>query len=492
MDDTDPRRSIPRTDRLLALPEVITAGEILSQSTIKAVISEVQSAARTREIPVAEVVPTIISRLSSRSASSLTPVLNATGIIVHTNLGRAPLSESAQQAVIDAAGYVDVEMDLETGRRSKRGTGAKQALLRACPGAEDALVVNNGAAALLLAVTALRGTKAAGRGGEAGAGSPIGGGEVIVSRGELIEIGAGFRLPDLMATTGSRIREVGMTNRTHLDDYAQAITADTASLLKVHTSNFRVEGFTAAVEIAQLRGLADEHDLPLIADLGSGLFEPDPSLPEEPDIAGALAAGADVVIVSGDKLLGGPQAGLILGRSDAVQAIAKHPLARAMRTDKLTLAAIEATVANTRNPVHEALHIDVDRLRDRTERLAGLVSGTVVGHDGRVGGGGAPGVPLPGWAVELPEALARVLRLGDPAVVARVHQGRCLIDLRCVPEHDDDRIAEAVNRARETTRRHLGGIEPGDARTDHLGGHGADHDEDGADRQDDAGLGDHA
>ncbi|PCC48471.1 L-seryl-tRNA(Sec) selenium transferase [Brevibacterium aurantiacum] len=455
MVDADPRRNIPRTDHLLNLPEVVAAGERLSQATIRSIISETQTAARTGEITVAEVAPTVIRHLSSRSASSLTPVLNATGIIVHTNLGRAPLSESARRAVADATGYVDVEMDLETGRRSKRGAGAKQALLRACPEAEDALVVNNGAAALLLVVTALRG----GRGASAVADdatdddrtnsdNSVAADEIIVSRGELIEIGAGFRLPDLMMTTGARLREVGTTNRTHLDDYAQAIGTETASLLKVHTSNFRVEGFTASVEVAQLRGLADEHDLPLIADLGSGLFEPDPSLPDEPDIASALAAGADVVIVSGDKLLGGPQAGLILGRSDAVQRIAKHPLARAMRTDKLTLAAIEATIANTENPVQDALHIDVDQLRERSERVAGLVSGTVVAHDGRVGGGGAPGVPLPGWAVELPEELARPLRLGDPAVVARVHQGRCLIDLRCVPEADDDRIGEAVNRAR--------------------------------------------
>lgn len=448
MGESDPRRNIPRTDHLLALPEVIAAGERIGEVTIKSIISETQTAARAGEITVAEVAPTIIRHLSSRSASSLTPVLNATGIIVHTNLGRAPLSDSARQAVADAAGYVDVEMDLETGRRSKRGTGAKQALLRACPEAEEALVVNNGAAALLLAVTALRGVTGPGRGSEAD--------EIIVSRGELIEIGAGFRLPDLMTTTGSRLREVGMTNRTHLDDYAQAITAQTASLLKVHTSNFRVEGFTSSVEIAALRELADEHGLPLIADLGSGLFEPDPYLPEEPDVASALAAGADVVIVSGDKLLGGPQAGLILGRSDAVARIAKHPLARAMRTDKLTLAALEATVANTQNAVHEALHIDVDRLKIRTQRLAELVSGTVVAHDGRVGGGGAPGVPLPGWAVELPEALAPALRLGDPAIVARVHQGRCLIDLRCVPEAEDDRVAEAVNRACENTKDNLG------------------------------------
>ncbi|MCD1286458.1 MULTISPECIES: L-seryl-tRNA(Sec) selenium transferase [unclassified Brevibacterium] len=460
MTESDPRRSIPRTDHLLALPEVVAAAQRLGQSTIKAVIAEAQSAARDGRITPAEVAPTVIDRLGSRSASSLTPVLNATGIIVHTNLGRAPLSEAAQRAVADAAGYVDVEMDLATGKRSKRGMGAKQALLRACPAAEDALIVNNGAAALLLAVTALRADHSSPRGHRADpstargpradgptAGSPDAE-EIIVSRGELIEIGAGFRLPDLMTTTGARLREVGTTNRTHLADYAEAISEATASLLKVHTSNFRVEGFTADVEIAGLRTLADEHGLPLIADLGSGLFDPDDALPDEPDIAGALRAGADVVIVSGDKLLGGPQAGLILGRTEAVQAIATHPLARAMRTDKLTLAALEATVAHAQNPVRDALHIDLDRLQARTVRLAESTSGTVVAHDGHVGGGGAPGVPLPGWTVELPEAFAEQLRLGDPAIVARVHQGRCLIDLRCVPEGDDDRIAEAIARIR--------------------------------------------
>lgn len=435
MVESDPRRSIPRTDRLLALPEVIAAGERLNQATIKAIVSEVQNAARAGEIPVAEVAPAITSKLGSRSASSLTPVLNATGILVHTNLGRAPLSPAATQAITEAAGYVDVEMDLGTGKRSKRGTGAKAALLQASPAAEDALVVNNGAAALLLAVTAIGGR---------GAGSV----EIIISRGELIEIGAGFRLTDLMTTTGASLREVGTTNRTHVADYAEAISDDTSCLLKVHTSNFRVEGFTSSVEVADLRGLADEHNLPLIVDLGSGLFTPDPALPDEPDIDTALRAGADLVIVSGDKLLGGPQAGLILGRTEAVQTLAKHPLARALRTDKLTLAALEATITHTANPIHDALHIDADHLRKRTETLAEAVGGTIVDHDGRVGGGGAPGVPLPGWAVELPEAFAEPLRLGDPAIVARVHQGRCLIDLRCVPESEDDRIAAAITRVR--------------------------------------------
>ena len=455
MVESDPRRSIPRTDHLLALPEVIAAGERLNQATIKAIISEVQTAARAGEIPVAEVAPTIVSSLASRSASSLTPVLNATGILVHTNLGRAPLSPAATQAITEAAGYVDVEMDLGTGKRSKRGTGAKAALLRACPAAEDALVVNNGAAALLLAVTALRGRGSSGTAASANidpvrkSASPTAEpGEIIISRGELIEIGAGFRLTDLMTTTGARLREVGTTNRTHLADYAEAINDDTSCLLKVHTSNFRVEGFTSSVEVAELCTLADEHELPLLVDLGSGLFTPDPALPDEPDIDTALRAGADLVIVSGDKLLGGPQAGLILGRTEAVQTLAKHPLARALRTDKLTLAALEATITHTANPIHDALHIDPDRLRERTETLAEAVGATIVEHDGRVGGGGAPGVPLPGWAVELPEACAAPLRRGDPAIVARVHQGRCLVDLRCVPDSEDNRIATAIKRVR--------------------------------------------
>ncbi|HHX46548.1 MAG TPA: L-seryl-tRNA(Sec) selenium transferase [Brevibacterium sp.] len=455
MVESDPRRSIPRTDHLLALPEVIAAGERLNQATIKAIISEVQNAARAGEIPVAEVAPTIVSSLASRSASSLTPVLNATGILVHTNLGRAPLSPAATQAITEAAGYVDVEMDLGTGKRSKRGTGAKAALLRACPAAEDALVVNNGAAALLLAVTALRGRGSSGTAASANidpvrkSASPTAEpGEIIISRGELIEIGAGFRLTDLMTTTGARLREVGTTNRTHLADYAEAINDDTSCLLKVHTSNFRVEGFTSSVEAAELCTLADEHELPLLVDLGSGLFTPDPALPDEPDIDTALRAGADLVIVSGDKLLGGPQAGLILGRTEAVQTLAKHPLARALRTDKLTLAALEATITHTANPIHDALHIDPDRLRERTETLAEAVGATIVEHDGRVGGGGAPGVPLPGWAVELPEACAAPLRRGDPAIVARVHQGRCLVDLRCVPDSEDNRIAIAIKRVR--------------------------------------------
>lgn len=295
--------------------------------------------------------------------------------------------------------------------------------------------MNNGAAALLLATTAL----AAGR-------------EVVVSRGELVEIGAGFRLPDLITSTGARLREVGTTNRTHLADYADAVGPGTGCLLKVHPSNFRVEGFTSGVEVAGLRALAEEHALPLVVDLGSGLLEPDPELPDEPDAASTLAAGADVVTASGDKLLGGPQAGIVLGRADLVERMARHPLARAVRMDKLGLAALEATLDGPAPPTSAYLHADEQRLRARAEQLAAAVADLapdvqVVPHDGRVGGGGAPGVPLPGWAVALPEATAHPLRTGDPAVLPRVTGGACLVDLRCVPEVDDDRVVAAVRAA---------------------------------------------
>jgi L-seryl-tRNA(Ser) seleniumtransferase len=354
---------------------------------------------------------------------------------VHTNLGRAPLSAGAVEALIAASGYVDVELDLATGTRSKRGVALREALLNACPAAEEALVVNNGAAALVLATTAL----AAGK-------------EVVVSRGELIEIGAGFRLPDLIASTGARLREVGTTNRTHLKDYEAAMGPDTGCVLKVHQSNFRVQGFTAAATLTELHTLTAANQIPLIADLGSGLLAPDPRLPDEPDAAAALAEGADVVTASGDKLLGGPQAGIVLGRAEVVTRMARHPLARAVRVDKLTLAALEATVRAGESPMVAALHADPAGLWGRAEKLAAAVGATVVAHDGRVGGGGAPGVPLPGWAVRLPESAAVGLRAGDPAVLPRVHDGACLVDLRCIPEADDDRLLAAVRQALDVER----------------------------------------
>ncbi|MBK0417622.1 L-seryl-tRNA(Sec) selenium transferase [Leucobacter sp. CSA1] len=444
----DQRRRIPRTDHLLSLSAVTEARTRLDEAEIRAVIAAQQELARSGAIAAEQVEPAVERELRGRRTLSLRPVLNATGVVVHTNLGRAPLSAAAREAIGEAAGYVDVEMDLGSGKRSSRGAGAREALLRACPDAEDALIVNNGAAALLLAVTAFC----------TGPGDAAGPREAVVSRGELVEIGAGFRLPELMTAAGARLREVGTTNRTHADDYAEAIGDATGCLLKIHPSNFRVHGFTAEVGIAALRRLADEHGLPLVADLGSGLLHPDPALPDEPDISSALRAGADVVIASGDKLFGGPQAGLLLGRREAIRRLARHPLARAVRSDKLALAAVEATLRGPEPPVSVALHADPARLRERTERLADRLAEAVhrrfavVPHDGRVGGGGAPGVPLAGWALELPEAAAERLRAGTPAVVARVRQDRCLVDPRCVPESDDDALLACLVEA-------LGGAE---------------------------------
>lgn len=441
MTRTDPRRHIPRTDRLLAVADIRDATHRLGSQTVRAVIVDVQDRARRGELAPERVEATVVDELATRTAASGRRVLNATGVVIHTNLGRAPLSDAATAAVQAAAGYVDVELDLRSGARSRRGATTREALLRACRGAGDALMVNNGAAALVLATTAL----AAGR-------------DVVISRGEMIEIGAGFRLTDLIASTGARLREVGTTNRTHLRDYADAIASgDVGCVLKVHPSNYRISGFTAEATIAEIAGVTSEHGVPLVADLGSGLLAADPLLPDEPDAASALAAGADLVIASGDKLLGGPQAGILLGDADLVGQLARHPLARAVRADKLALAAMEATLSGPVPPVTAYLHADPATLRARAERLAESVGAiavgapavgvTVVAHDGRVGGGGAPGVPLPGWAVALPEHVAQLLRTGDPAVLPRVHDGACLIDPRCVPEADDHRLAAAMRAA---------------------------------------------
>jgi L-seryl-tRNA(Ser) seleniumtransferase len=430
MAQVDPRRMIPRTDQLLALPQVRQARSRVGDHVLRTLVRDVQRQARRGDLAPEDVESAVLSALTTYLPSSLRPVLNATGVVVHTNLGRAPLSTAAVEALVAASGYVDVELDLATGTRSRRGAAACAALLASCPNAEDALVVNNGAAALCLATITL---------------AP--GQDVVVSRGELIEIGAGFRLPDLIVSTGTRLAEVGTTNRTHLRDYAEAMGPDTGCILKVHQSNFRVIGFTAAVSIGELRALADERQVPLVADLGSGLLAPDPLLPDEPDAATALAEGADLVIMSGDKLLGGPQAGVILGREKVVGRLAKHPLARAFRADKLTLAALEATLLGDPPPVVRALHADPDRLRERAGRVGAAVGAPVVPHDGRAGGGGAPGVPLPGWAVRLPETVAARLRAGDPPVLARVHDGGCLVDPRCVPEAEDERLIAAVRLA---------------------------------------------
>lgn len=445
----DPRRSIPRVDELLEIYHA-TPSKINRERALE-IAREVQADARAEKLGrfsdfsaddlAARVREEYTQRLGNTQPSSLSAVLNATGVIIHTNLGRAPLSNAAQEALIQASGYVDVEMDLDSGRRSStRGKAASQALVWALgtPAAEDALIVGNGAGALMLAATALCGI----------------GGQIIISRGELIEIGAGFRLPELIEATGVKLIEVGATNRTHLADYAKALeqhgTATRTAIFKVHPSNYRVAGFHAEVGLKELRNLADEYAIPLIADVGSGLLHPEPRLPTEPDMASALKDGADLVIASGDKLFGGPQAGLIAGKKSYVQALRQHPLARAVRVDKLTLAAIEATIyGRDTAPVLQALRSDPEELRQRTEKLAADVGvGEVIEHEGRVGGGGAPEYPLPGWALALPAGLSAPLRQptepDTAVVVAREYQGHTLIDLRCVPEEEDAAIADAL------------------------------------------------
>jgi L-seryl-tRNA(Ser) seleniumtransferase len=421
----DQRRRTPRTDAVLADPAVVAAAERLGRARVKAVVVAVLEDCRSGAIPPDGVTAAVLERLPS-AATSLRPVINATGVVVHTNLGRAPLSAAAVEAVALAAGATDVEMDLGSGRRGPRGIGALAALAAAVPDAGGVHVVNNGAAALALVACAL------GRGRE-----------VLIARGELVEIGDGFRIPELLESMGVRLREVGTTNRVRLADYEAAVGEDTAFVLKVHPSNFRVEGFTSSVSVSELRGLG----LPVVVDIGSGLLAPHPRLPDEPDAATMLRDGASLVTASGDKLLGGPQCGLLLGDAELVQSLRRHPFARALRVDKLTLAALEATLTGPAPPVVAALATRAEDLMARAQRIASAVGGTAVPSEGRVGGGGAPGVLLPSAAIALAPELAKALRLGEPSVVGHVHDGRLMLDLLTVPEELDDLLVEAVRRA---------------------------------------------
>jgi L-seryl-tRNA(Ser) seleniumtransferase len=352
-------------------------------------------------------------------------------VIIHTNLGRAPLSTAAREAIGEVCGATDVEFELGTGRRARRGRGALAALAAAVPAAPAVHVVNNNAAALLLCGLALARDR-----------------EVIVSRGELVEIGDGFRIPDLLTSAGVRLREVGTTNRCSVGDYSAAIGPDTSFILKVHPSNFVISGFTSTVDVPRLAALGP----PVVVDIGSGLLAPHPLLPDEPDAATVLGQGAALVTASGDKLLGGPQAGLLLGQSELIERLRRHPAARALRVDKLTLAALEATLSGPPPPVSVALETPVPALRERAEQLAQRlrahgVEAQAVESTAVVGGGAAPGVTLPSVAVSVPGALATPLRTGHPPVVGRVEEGRCLLDLRTVVPDDDEVIMAAVLEA---------------------------------------------
>ncbi len=376
-----------------------------------------------------------VAELARSRAFSLRRVLNATGVLVHTNLGRAPLADAAIARVVEVAGgYSNLEYDLARGERGSRQEHLA-ALLERLTGAEAALVVNNNAAAVLLALAALAEER-----------------EVVVSRGELIEIGDGFRIPDVLARSGARLVEVGTTNRTRASDYERAIGPATALLLRVHQSNFRVVGFSERPRLSDLAEVARRHEIPLVDDLGSGALG---SVGDEPTPAESLRAGADLVCFSGDKLLGGPQAGVVVGRADLVERLRRHPLQRALRADKLTLAALEGTLAlaldpSTRDdiPVLRMLHEPIERVRERAERLAGLVGGEVEETVARVGGGALPLADIPSAACAVDKTLAERLRLGEPPVIAVVRDGRTLLDCRTLTDADVDEVAAAVLAAR--------------------------------------------
>lgn len=452
-------RHLPSIDRLLQHPALASARAAWSQELVadaaRAAVEEARQAilAGASAPALEELAQAALSKLQQITHPSLRPVINATGVIIHTNLGRAPLSAAAQAAMIAAAqGYTNLEYDLGTGQRGSRYDHAV-ALLRRLTGAEDALVVNNNAGAVLLALAGV----AAGR-------------AMIVSRGQLVEIGGGFRVPDVMAQSGARLVEVGTTNRTHLRDYEAAIGPETAGLLRVHRSNFRILGFTADVSLAEMVALAHERNLLVIDDLGSGTLLDTTvyGLAPEPRVQESVAAGADLVTFSGDKLLGGPQAGLIVGRARWVQVLRKHPLARALRVDKITLAGLQATLlhylrgeAATAVPVWRMISRPHAEIAEQAQAWAASL--TDAGCDARVapaqstiGGGSLPGETLPTTAVVLAppsaERLAQALRRGEPPVVARVDEGRVWLDPRTVLPEQEAALLAAVRAAWESSR----------------------------------------
>ena len=450
---TDPRRVLPSVSALLEFEGVRSlltgAPRALVVDAIRDVLADARrDPARADARDAAAWATAIRGALERRQTPSLRPVLNATGVVLHTNLGRAPLAGAAIRAIAHvAAGYSNLEYDIDAGSRGSRYVHCA-ALLRELTGAEDAIVVNNGASALVLALD----TFASGR-------------EAIVSRGELVEIGGSFRVPDIMAKSGATLVEVGTTNRTHLDDYRRAITERTGAIVKVHRSNFALEGFVADADASDLAALADECSLPLLHDLGSGLLLSLEAygLAGEPTAREALNAGASVVTMSGDKLLGGPQAGIVLGARAQIDAMRRNPLARALRVDKMTLAALEATLTLYREPGRALREIpalvmlttSVGTLRARADAVRARLGEDrcdVVESEASVGGGAYPTARIPSVALALrgdAAQLERKLRLGDPCVVGRVSEGRLLLDLRTIARSDDETLARAILSAHD-------------------------------------------
>jgi L-seryl-tRNA(Ser) seleniumtransferase len=454
----NPLRNIPSVSELLESPPLKNLVSRISHNavvnTVRTVLDEmrgeVQTAVGEMSLPnVSELAERIARRVMESEAAGLRPVVNATGILLHTGLGRAPLAEEAIAEMSAAArDYASLEIDLNTGKRSRRSL-AVEPLLKELTGAEAALVVNNNAGATMLTLAAL------------GAGR-----EVIVSRGQLIEIGGSFRLPDVMALSGAILREVGTTNKTHLHDYANAIGEKTAAILLVHPSNYLVQGFSETVELPELVELGKKHHLPVIHDIGSGALMDFAQfgLPGEPMAKESIALGADAVLFSGDKLIGGPQCGIILGKKATVAKIQKHPFARALRVDKLTLTALMATLRLLRDeekakesvPLLRLLSTSPENLKNRAERLAPQIaaakkvvaSAEAVQEVTYLGGGSIPTQQLPTWCIAITPAgmtvdkLASLLRAGAKPVIGRIHQDRLLFDLRSVfPRQDIELIA---------------------------------------------------
>jgi L-seryl-tRNA(Ser) seleniumtransferase len=428
-------RQLPSVDNLLRSPALAQLPHDTAVAAARGALAQAREEIAAGREPgdIADRAAALAARLEE---AHLRRVVNATGVVLHTNLGRAPLAAAALERIRDTAGYSNLELDLLDGRRGSRHDHLA-AILRRLTGAEDAVIVNNNAAALLLALTAL----AAGR-------------EAIVSRGELIEIGDGFRIPDVLAQSGARLVEVGTTNRTRASDYDAAVGPETALLLRVHQSNFRTIGFTERPSTAELAAVGRRHGAPLLDDLGSGSLLP---LADEPLARDAIADGADLVTFSGDKLLGGPQAGIVCGRAELVGRLRRHPLQRALRPDKLALAALEGTLllyldperALEEVPVLRMLHEPSDRVRARAQELARLTGGEIVETSARVGGGALPLHDLPSFACALEEELATPLRAAPTPVVAVVRGGRALLDCRTIGDRELAEVAEAVAHCRE-------------------------------------------
>jgi L-seryl-tRNA(Ser) seleniumtransferase len=436
MTPRNPLRDLPSVDQLLGDERLSALSERHGRELALQAVRGALERAR-EDMQAGFEAGDLVERAEAEAASLLAPklrrVLNATGVVVHTNLGRAPLSQEALARVDEVGrGYSNLEFELESGARGSRQDHVA-GTLRDFTGAEAALVVNNNAAAVLLALAAL-----------------AEGQEVLVSRGELVEIGDGFRIPDVLARSGARLVEVGTTNRTRLADYERALTERTAVILRVHQSNFRIVGFTEQTELRELARLAERAGVILVDDLGSGVLAP---LGDEPTVRSSLEAGSQLVTFSGDKLLGGPQAGIVVGRADLVERLRLHPLQRALRADKLTLAALEGTLAayrseRTRLPVLRMLEESSADVRARAERLAELTGGSVEPTVARAGGGALPLAEIESYACALEEQLATPLRLGDPPVVGIVRDGRLLLDCRTLGDEEVEEVAAAVKACR--------------------------------------------